>query len=114
MIRNTSSVVILDAAIATGAGRKHTPRQLKRTFQVEGNTSAGAGTATVAIEVSNTPVPAVDGDWIVLATVTLLASPVAPAKESDGFTTDAPWRHVRANMTAITGTDHKVTVRMGG
>lgn len=45
----------------------------------------------------------------VLGTITLTGTNSA----SDGFTTQAPWRYVRANVTAVTGTGAVVNVLMG-
>lgn len=73
----------------------------KKTIQVTGATTSGAGSATVAIEVSNDSV-----GWIVLATTTLTLS-TTPA--TDGFVLDAPWFAIRANVTAISGTGANVT-----
>ncbi len=70
------------------------------TFQ--GSVSTG-GSATIVIQGSNdstsyygTPTT---NNWITLGTITLTAGTL-----SDGFTTVAPWRAVRANVTAVTGT----------
>ncbi len=51
--------------------------------------------ATVEFDVSNDGVNALDTN---LATVTLAAA------GSDGFTTDAPWKYIRARVTANSGT----------
>ena len=51
--------------------------------------------ATVVFDVSNDGVNAVA---TVLGTVTLAAA------GSDGFTTDAPWKYIRARITANSGT----------
>ena len=49
--------------------------------------------------------------WIatVLGTITLTGT----TQTSDGFTTTAPWKYVRARVTAITGTSAAVKVLMG-
>lgn len=60
----------------------------------------GTAAATVTFEVSNDGVTAVATP---LGTVTLAAA------GSDGFTTDAPWKYIRARITANSGT---VTVFM--
>lgn len=67
---------------------------------------SGAVTATVAIDGSN------DGVYwcsTVLGTITLSGTTSA----SDGFVTIAPWKFVRARVTAISGTSATVTVLMG-
>jgi hypothetical protein len=101
------AVKILDGATATGVDttEAHTPDCPRRTFQAVGSTSAGAGTADVDIEVSND-----NSNWLVLGTISLVLS---TTETSDGFNSDAPWKHVRGNVTAITGTDATVTVYMG-
>lgn len=104
------SVILLAAAIATGAGAAHQPRSDLRTFQATGTTSAGAGASVINIEGSNVPTPSVDGDWVTLGTITLT---LGTAKTGDGFVSQAPWRHVRANVASISGTDGTVNVYMG-
>ena len=71
-----------------------------------GVTSAGAGAATIAIEVSN------DGtNWVVAGTLSLtLATTVTTTTNTDGFNINAGWKHMRANVTAISGTGAAVTV----
>lgn len=66
----------------------------------------GAVTATVVIDCSN------DGtNWCstALGTITLSGT----TSSSDGFTTDAPWKYVRARVTAISGTGATVTCLIG-
>lgn len=75
------------------------------TFQATVSGS-GAVTATVLIDGSN------DGVYwcsTPLATISLSGTP----SSSDGFTTQAPWKYVRANVTAISGTSAVVQVYMG-
>lgn len=68
----------------------------------------GSGTvgATVTIEVSNDGVN-------VLATVMGTITLSGTATASDGFTTMAPWKYHRANITAISGTGATVQVWYG-
>ena len=75
---------------------------VNRTFQAIA-TAQGLAEATVVIQVSN------DGiNYITLGTITLSAAQTA----TDGFASAAPWKHTRANVTAITaGTS--VNVIMG-
>ncbi len=65
----------------------------------------GAVTATVTIEVSNDAVYTVS---TVLGTITLSGT----TSSSDGFTSVAPWKYVRANVTALSGTGATVTCIM--
>lgn len=95
---------LLNAATTTGAGTAYAMGG-KRTFQASGATTSGAGAATIKIQVSN------DGsNWLDLATISLTLSTTSA---SDGLAADAPWGYVRANLTAISGTNAAVTVRMG-
>ena len=96
---------IMSAATGTGAGSTIYKASPKSTYQA---TVAGTGavTATVTIEASN------DGtSWCstVLGTITLSGT----TTDTDGLTSDAPWKFVRANVTAISGTGAAVTVLMG-
>ncbi len=68
-------------------------------------TGTGAVTATVDIEMSNDGVNVVD---TAAGTITLSGT----TSHSDGFTTNSPWKYVRANVTAISGTNASVEVLM--
>ena len=90
----------------TGAGSFLYKDSPDATFQaiVSGT---GAVSATVDIEYSNDGINVVDtaGGTITLSGTT---------SHSDGFTSqNAPWKYVRANVTAISGTDATVQVLMG-
>lgn len=97
---------LLSRATSTGAnavGRgSNSP---KRTFQATGFTTSGAGSATIKIQGSLN-----ETEWVDIGTITLT---LATTVSTDGFATDAPWKHIRANLTAITGTGAEVTVWMG-
>jgi hypothetical protein len=108
--RPTKSVQLLSAVIATGAGPSHQPWGEKRTFHATGTTSAGAGAATIIVEASSVDAPSLDGDWVELGTITLV---LAVTRSSDGFASDAAWRHVRGRVSAISGTNATVTLWMG-
>lgn len=101
---------LLDAATTTATGAAVTPASVRRAVHVWGATSAGAGSVTVVIEVTNNPAAAVNTDWIIAGTVTLTLSTTVA---SDGFVIDAPWTRMRARVTAISGTGANVTVDMG-
>lgn len=104
-MRTSDIVKLLSAATATGAGQAYQPGTPKRTFHATGLTTAGAGSATIVVQVSN------DGsNWLTLGTITLT---LATTVSGDGFASDAPWRHVRGNVTAISGTGASVTLTMG-
>jgi hypothetical protein len=65
----------------------------------------GAVTATIVVEVSNDGVNAIS---TALGTISLSGTTTS----SDGFTTDAPWKYVRARITALTGTGATVNMYM--
>jgi len=102
---SSSSVQILTDSIATDTSEVHEPGCPRRTFQADGITSAGAGTADVDIEVSNDNI-----NWFQLGQISLVLSTTAA---TDGFNSDAPWRYIRARITTITGTDATVNCWMG-
>ncbi len=86
--------------VAGGASQTGTAAALpsgRCTFQAVANGSSGAYTATVTIKVSNN-----NTNWITLGTITL--SGTATTAATDGFTSDAPWAYVRADVASFTGT----------
>ena len=105
-----SSVKLLNAVTVTGAGESHKPQKVQRTFHASGKTSAGVGSAVIKVQVSNAVNPSVDGDWIDMATITLI---LGTTVTSDGFASDAPWLHIRGKVTTLTGTDAETTLLMG-
>ncbi len=93
---------LLSAVIATGAGASVEPHASKRVFQAKGDTSAGAGAATITVEGSND-----NTSWVTLGTIALT---LGTTETNDGFASDAPWKYVRGNVTAISGTNAKVSL----
>lgn len=94
---------LLSAATATGAGGSVSASTADRTFQATVS-GTGAVSATVAIEASND-----NTNWLTMGTITLSGA----TSDSDGFAASAKWDFLRANVTAISGTDAAVTVTMG-
>ena len=82
--------LVADASSSTFTGSWIYKDAPKSAFQV-----VATAAATVVFEVSNDGTNAVA---TTLGTVTLAAA------GSDGFTTDAPWKYVRARVTANAGT----------
>lgn len=103
---------LLSGATTTATGDAYKPSGTVATFQAYGATTAGAGAATIVIEVSNieTPDNAANADWITAGTITLT---LGTTRTSDGFGMTVPWRNVRARVTAISGTGAAVSVSMG-
>jgi hypothetical protein len=76
------------------------------TFQAVLTTTAGSGTAIVTIQGSN------DGtNWV--ATALGVISLAGTTGQTDGFTTVAPWKYVRAVLSSLTGTGAACYVLMG-
>jgi len=73
-------------------------------------TGTGSVSATILIQVCNQEdtFNGVKANWITMGTITLAGTTTA----TDGFTTVAPWRYVRANVTAISASS-VVEVIMG-
>lgn len=74
-------------------------------------TGIGAVTAAIDIQVSNETdtFNGVKANWITIGTISLSGTTTA----TDGFTTVCPWRYVRANVTARSGTSATVEIIMG-
>ena len=103
---NVQVTTMLSAVIATGVSPRFFTSGQHMSFQAFGQTSAGAGSSTIDPEAS------LDGtNFFSLGTITLTLSTTT---SSDGFAITAPYRFLRANVTAISGTDATVTVLMGG
>lgn len=81
------------------------------TFQAIATGTSGSVAATVEIQVSNEEATGqgTNANWITIGTITL--SGTTPV--TDGFTTIAPWRFMRAKVSGVTGTATKVEVIMG-
>lgn len=67
-------------------------------------TGSGAVSATIIIEATN------GAAWQPLGTVTLSGTD----SDADGFSNSGNWGRARARLTAISGTNAAVVVRMGG
>jgi hypothetical protein len=74
-------------------------------------TGTGAVTASVAIQASNeeATMNGTKSNWITIGTIILSGTTTA----TDGFTTVAPWKYMRASVTAISGTGTTLEVLMG-
>jgi hypothetical protein len=108
---NISQTVGSTTVTASGSGPAKYKDSPYSTFQAT-VTGTGAVTATVVIDASNEPPNTSFGqNWIgtVLGTITLSGTTSA----SDGFTTFAPWKYIRARVTEVSGTGAVVTATMG-
>ena len=96
---------LIENGTAVAASAAFQVSELYRTFQARGETSSGAGAATILVQGS------IDGvNWILLGTISLTLGTVTT---SDGLATSAMWPFVRGNITAISGTDASVDLLMG-
>lgn len=104
-MKRVATQLILNSATATGAGEIF-PALITRTFHGYGTTASGSGSADIDIQVSN------DGlSWITAGTIQLHS--LATSVTADGLAVTVPWKYVRANVTAISGTGASVSVIMG-
>ena len=100
---------LLDAKTDTGAG--DAKEFLKKegsagTFQAIANGASGVFSATVLVQVSND-----QENWETGITFSL--SGTATTADTAGNNINAPWKYVRGNVTAISGTGANVTLTMG-
>lgn len=99
-----TATVLLNAVTVTGAGTASQPKGAPLAFSASGTTSAGTGAATIAIEAS------ISGTtFFSIGTISLTLGTSATA---DGFGCLIPYPYIRGNVTAISGTNATVTVRM--
>jgi len=91
----TSNTLSTAAVAASNATYKESPWASYQAIV----TGTGSVSATVLIQGSNEDATrdGVKSNWVLLGTITLTGTTVA----SDGLTTMAPWKYVRANVTAI-------------
>lgn len=97
---------IITAATAPAASTELLLGSDNKTFQAMGATTAGAGAATVIIEVSNN----ITWPWITLGTISLVLGTVPT---TEGIAMLAGWKYVRARVSAISGTGATVSVAVG-
>ncbi len=79
-----------------------------KVVQAWGNTSAGAGSAEVKIWVSTDKT-----HWVLAGTITLTLSATSELRGGDGFAVNARWKYMQAEVSAISGTDAKVSASVG-
>jgi hypothetical protein len=113
VIAQVRSNFLLEAKLTTGSGTPARPTSPNVTLHAYGETSAGSGAATIIIEVTNieAPATATTVDWVTACTISLT---LGTTRTGDACTIAAPWRLIRARVSAISGTDASVNVRIGG
>lgn len=93
---------LIQAQTATGAGDATSNVPTPKSYQAWGNTTAGAGAATIQIQGTHN-----DGaSWDLIGTITLT---LGTTVTSDSFASDDRYGQVRANVTAISGTGANVS-----
>lgn len=97
---------LLNAVTSIGAGSSFDLEYHKSTFQAIANGTSGAFSTTVKVQVSND-----NTNWEDAITFSL--SGTATTADTDGNNIQAPWRYVRGNVTAISGTGANVILYMG-
>lgn len=105
------STTLVAARSSTGVSATFArPRRDTTSFQVSGQTSAGAGSATVKLQGTNDkgPAPA----WNDVATLVLTLGTVTTSVEAS-LRQAMPFRFYRTNTTAISGTGAQVDANMG-
>lgn len=100
---------LLNGATATGkSSALAIPLQKGQlVFEADGTTSAGVGSATIKIYGSRANQTTAG---VLLGTITLT---LGTTTVHDGFASEAPWTFVFADVTAISGTNATVTVKVG-
>lgn len=106
IINSNKIQALLNAVTSAGAGSSFKLPALYSTYQCVANGTSGAFSATVLVQVSN------DGtNWETAITFTM--SGTATTADTAGDVISAPWKYVRGNVTAISGTGANVTLYMG-
>lgn len=104
-VTSMGSGVLVTGPVSSIAGISGT-----KTYQASGRTTAGAGAATILIQGSNNA----GVSWDLIGTIGLTLSASGGVNDaSDGFTSDDRYLLVRANVSAISGTNAQVSVRVG-
>jgi hypothetical protein len=108
----TASVLFMSAKTTTGYSDPVQPRDTQKSVQVYGTTSAGAGAVLVRLQVSNftTPVLTTDADWTTLADLSLI---LGTTQVNKVLTDIGAYRHLRAKVVSISGTNAQVNSYLG-
>jgi hypothetical protein len=100
------ATALLTSATTAAAGAATRSVSATKTYQANGVTTSGAGSATIAVQGSND-----DGtSWDTIGTITLTLSTTS---SSDSFASDDRYTWLRGNVTAISGTGASVDLTMG-
>lgn len=106
MRASVSPDTLLSGVTTTGAGAAVNNQSGVKTYQAYGKTTAGAGSAVIAVQGSS------DGaSWDTIGTITLTLTNTANV--SDAFSSDDRYPLIRGNVTTLTGTNAAVTLKAG-
>ena len=111
--RPVETLRLLNAATSVSSGTAADRAECEvRTLQATGTTSSGTGAATIIIEGSNliSPAAGTNVDWVTIGTIVLT---LGTTQTGEGFVSQARWRHIRARVSAISGTGASVDAYMG-
>ena len=100
------TALIFDDVSVTGTSTSITPLFTNRLFQAVGTVTTGTGACTMEVQGSldNTV-------WHVLDTLSLSLTTTATGDYYD--MDDTPWKYIRGNISAISGTNATVSLIMG-
>jgi hypothetical protein len=96
---------LLTGATTVAAAPAANGRNARKTYQANGTTGSGTGSATINVEGSLN-----GSNWDVIGTITLT---LGTSSTSDSFASDDRYTLVRGNVTAISGTGASVNLSMG-
>jgi hypothetical protein len=102
---SAKDTALLTAATTAAAGSAVPGVSGVKTYQANGTTTAGAGSATIKVQGSNN-----GANWDDIGTITLTLSTTT---SSDSFASDDRYAELRGNVTAISGTGASVNLVMG-
>ena len=101
---------LISAKTDTGAGTVESNGMARsKTIQTFAATSSGAGALTMLVQATNIDPPGAN-DWFTIATLTLA---LTTTRATDGLVVDAPWRWIRGNVSAISGTGAAASLLIG-
>lgn len=104
LLQNADAIGVGASVIANYCQQASLPAS-SATLHATGSVSAGTGSATIAVEVSND-----DTNWLHAGNITLT---LGASITGDGFPLLAPWQFLRGKVTSISGTGARVSLTAG-
>jgi len=96
---------IITDQIVTGVSAAIQPNCMHKTFQGIGSVSTSTGSAAIDLEVSN--------DGVNYKSLNTFSLTLGTVVTSSVYASSAPYRYLRSNVTAISGTNAKVSLIIG-